>query len=1041
MEGLNWQTLSVPFASGLQQKSDDRARSSAALDIARDVQFDETGGLQTRHPFTAVGTNIFGGGTLANMRRVVEYDGELLVFTDTALYSWNAQLSVWVQKGTHLAVKVDEQSVFVDTGEQRECDRAELNGTIVYAWSEPTGSTYGDQIRVAAIDKATGSVLMAPTTSTDAGGGKMPRLVALATKVLLLYVQVSGANVKFKALDPAAPLAGVVGAGSPVYTSGIGAAHESYDVERIPGADAAIAVVASDATGEGTILMRIPASGTTTTRLVGRLNVGDTVDVLRVAIACTTDGTQALVVREGGGTVEGDVVNTSDLTDGAFINIAIGTSAGSGAAFVTAAHDTASWHVFWAAGLTEGVGDYVTERNTVVSSTGVVGTESTFIHRLCPASRAFRHGAAVYLWLVFGGFVNTSDNVAVQLQSSYFLYRSDGLLVAKAAASRAGGLADGATDPRGGVLPGVQLVAGSTGYAWCGTDRRVFITEPSLGPILGPMRAEYADRGPRDITFTFDSNDARRCVQLGETLYIAGGEVMQYDGQQLAEVGFHMFPWALTPSLNGAGSIPDGDYTYKSTYRWQNARGEIERSTTAQLATITVTAGPKKIAVAAVPLSVTHKTVNPPAAEVWRTAVNPIDDSPFHRVTSNDPSNTTNPNRYLANLSISASQDAFDDDLTDTNLIGREQSDEVAPIVRLAPPPASIIAAGTDRLFLAGISGEPDRVWYSRLRGDGEIASFHGVLTITVPRDGGNITALAFLNETLIVFRETAIYALPGDGYDNAGGGSNFGPARALSRDIGAVNHESVVFTPAGLVFKSAKGWYLLNRGWSLDYIGASVVDHDGETPLAVNVVEYQHQVRVLLNTRMLVWDYLVNQWAEWTVGINNLHACVWSGEHVYLNATGPRKQQSDTYDDLLDYGIDIETAWIKPADLQGFARIRKLQILGQLMSSDLTHLRIRIAYDYKETYVDDKYWPVSPTTTGSPLQLKIGPRRQQVQAIKIRITAIRRYVEEQVIDDVPVMVTVNGAPTGEALKLTGLALEVGVKRNPYPRLGAAQRS
>jgi hypothetical protein len=76
------------------------------------------------------------------------------------------------------------------------------------------------------------------------------------------------------------------------------------------------------------------------------------------------------------------------------------------------------------------------------------------------------------------------------------------------------------------------------------------------------------------------------------------------------------------------------------------------------------------------------------------------------------------------------------------------------------------------------------------------------------------------------------------------------------------------------------------------------------------------------------------------------------------------------------------------------------------------------------------------------PLQLKIGPRRQQVQAIKIRITAIRRYEEEQLDEfEQPIMVTVNGTPTGEAIKLTGLALEVGVKRNPYSRLPAAQRS
>lgn len=1033
MNGLDWQMLQLPFAAGLQQGTDDRARSAPALDIASDVQFDEAGGLQTRLPYASIGANIFGGGTISNPRRVAEYDGELLLFTDTALYSWNATLSVWVQKGTHLAVKVDEKPVFVDTGEQRECDRAELNGTIVYAWSEPTGSAYGGQVRVAAIDKETGSVLMAPTTSVDAGGSKFPRLVALDTKILLLYVQISGSNVKFKVIDPAAPSTAVVGASTAVYTSGIGTALEAYDVEKIPGADAAIAVVASDATGEGTILMRIPASGSTTVRAVGRLNDGGLYDVIRVAVACTSDGASALIVREGGGSVEGDVINTSDLTDGSFTNIVIGdTSAHTGAAFVTAAHNSTdgSWHVWWADDLTQAEDDFSTYHNTVVVSTGVAGTEASFVHRLCPASRAFRHGTSTYVWLVFDGFDTTVGTSQVQLQSTYFLYRDDGLLVAKSASTKSGGFALPATDPRGGVLPGVQLVDGTTGYAWCGVERRVFVDGSSI--------SSYADRGPRDILFTFDSNEARRCARLGSTLYITGGEVLQYDGQQLVEVGFHLFPWVLVAGDNGAGNIAAGTYAYKSTYRWQNAKGEIERSTTAAVVDATIAASKKELINGAVPLHVTHKTTNPPAAEFWRTQVNPLDDSPFYLVSSKDPSVTVNPNRYVANDYTDDFQDDLDDDLADADLLDNEQLDETPPIVRLAPPPASIIAAGLDRLFLAGIPGDPDRVWYSRLRNDGEIASFHGVLTVTIPNQGGDITALAFLNETLIVFRESAVYAVPGSGFDNAGGGSNYGPARLLSSDVGAVNSESVCFMPGGLVFKSSKGWYLLNRGWSLDYIGDAVTDYDSETPVAAHLVETQHQIRILTSSRMLVWDYLAKKWSEWTI-TGGRGACVWNGAHVYLNATAPL-QQGTAYT-ALTYGIDVETAWIKPADLQGFSRVRKLQILGQLMSSDITHLRIRIAYDYNSTYVDDKYWAVSPTTINQPLQLKIGPSRQQVQAIKIRIGAIRRYTEEQVIDDVPTTVTVNGAPTGEAIKLTGLALEVGLKRNAYPRLPAAQRS
>ena len=57
---------------------------------------------------------------------------------------------------------------------------------------------------------------------------------------------------------------------------------------------------------------------------------------------------------------------------------------------------------------------------------------------------------------------------------------------------------------------------------------------------------------------------------------------------------------------------------------------------------------------------------------------------------------------------------------------------------------------------------------------------------------------------------------------------------------------------------------------------------------LAVDVVETQHQVRVLTPLRMLVWDYRVNQWGEWTI-TDGVHACMFGGRHVYLSAAGSR--------------------------------------------------------------------------------------------------------------------------------------------------------
>ncbi len=95
-------------------------------------------------------------------------NGELCVFTDTALYSWNAQLSKWVLRGTHLAIDVQEEHRFVTQDDQAESDRAELSNTIAYVWCVNNTTIY-----VAALDKSTASVLLAPTALTNCSTARL----------------------------------------------------------------------------------------------------------------------------------------------------------------------------------------------------------------------------------------------------------------------------------------------------------------------------------------------------------------------------------------------------------------------------------------------------------------------------------------------------------------------------------------------------------------------------------------------------------------------------------------------------------------------------------------------------------------------------------------------------------------------------------------------------------------------------------------------------------------------------------------------------
>lgn len=976
MQGLNWQPLQYPLAAGVNQRSDDRALQPPELAVAKDVQFDEIGGLQTRKPYSALGSTTATGTTISTARRMYEFGRELVMFTKDALYSWNDQLNRWVSRATHLAVSLEEKTVYATPGDQYDCDRAELTGIVFHCWCD-TNVVY-----MAATDKASGAVLLAPTAVTGSTHTR-PRLVAGSSRVLLFVhegTDGSPGNITVRAFDPTstnpATWSGILGAaGVTVLASANCGSY--YDVTWDSVNVAAAFVARRAVTTSYTVAVVTDAS----TPVVTASTKARTCDgPIAVAVKPGGDGYQ--VIRANGTNIQGDRL-AEDLSDEA-TGQAIGTVSSGPVDHITAAYrstqDSGQYrcYAFWTHDQETGAGAWECKSN-YVDTGGTIGTEGNFILQLGLGSRAFDHDGRVFVWGVFAGESSFSGAAPSafrsQLQNTYFLYRDDATLHAKCAFQRGGGL-----NLSLGRLPGVALTSGTTVYSWCATERR----EISIGS--GGDQKGFDMRAPRDVAFTFDSNDARRCVKLGETLYVSGSEILQYDGVGLYEVGFHVYPWYFAAVEVGTGSLADGTYTYKVTWRWENAKGELDRSTTATHGNVTISGGPNGVNIVSwLPLYITHKTTAKPiAVEVWRTAVNPTDGAPFYLVTSKDPASTSNPQRYIANTTTATVLDQFNDEYADSSATTKETNDENGDVLEnLAPPGASIIAATDTRIFLGNVAGDPDRIWYSKLKQPGRVVSFHDALTFDVPKDGGRITGIGIMDGIPVVFRETAAYVCAGDGFDNTGRGVNYS-ARPIPGGVGCRDVDSIVEVPEGIAFQSSKGKYLLTRGWTMKPIGLQVVDYDTETVLAAHVVSAQHQVRFVTSSRVLVWDYLVDSWAEWSIS-SAVHAGIWQGTYHTLAASGP---SAEVAFGTASYGLDVETAWIKPGDLQGQISVRKLQALAAWMSS--CYVRIRVAYDYNPDWIDDSVWtPPSSLSAGDPVTIPFRPSRQKLESVKLRLTVV----------------------------------------------------
>jgi hypothetical protein len=1014
--GLPTQLAQIAFGSGLDQKSDILSSSPPSLDICQNIEFDEVGNARTRKPFALNTLAVIGGGLVTDTGAIrgnpVDNAGELLLFTATALYAWVPEANAWTLRDTYLAVAVDEVDRFGVNGDQTSVDRAELGGVVFFAW------VTGTFLYLAAIDKSSGSVVVAPTKADSSGHNSSScRLVALTTRVLLVMRDTS-TQTKVIAIDPSNISAAI--ASTPTIITGTG----PYDVVRIPGQDTAFAVTGTSTTQYE--LHKITA-GLIITRTV-KARGGDKM------IALDIDPTGSFIqvgrcVSTSAANIVGDLVNANTMADVATGQV-IGTRAtGSSAAHVTCCYRLVQnsgayrCYIFWTDPET-GTGfsgpSTLTAFNCYqnwADTAGSLGAPTTFIRDLGIASRAFAYGSSVYFVGVFAGVNPLFGGVVfpfASLQNTMFVYRDDGRLIAKTSAGRAGGFI---TVP---CLPSVSLTSGSTTFSLGATVRRIVPLERGN---------TYSGREPCDVTLTFDDNRARRCARLGKTLYITSGlGLMQYDGTNVSELGTLIYPWDLLNNIAGAGGLlGNGSYSYKVTNKWTNAVGEIDRSTTAVVSSGATGSATGSGGVIVKPLYYTRKPATQITLEVWRTLVNPTADSPFYLVSSQDPT-ATGTNGYVANdpTVVSVSFSGVNGDILDdaTVLTAQANPENGTLLESIAPPAAQIILATDSRLFVAGVAGQPDTVWYSKTRNDGEVAAFNDTLVIQVPIPGGKITALAFINRALVVFRENATYVFVGAGIDNANGGSNYELARVFP-NCGAVNAEAVAVLDTGTLFKSNNGWYQLGLDWTLSYIGGPIVTFDTDDVYAIQVLTAQHQIRIVTDRRIILYDTLVKQWGEWTEFATG--AAMWNGVHVLVGSATVSLQRTDFVG--ITYGWDIEFAWWKPNELQGRAIVRLFQLLIEVRAA--CAVRVRVARNYETNgggwnYNQDEVMSVTPAA-GSPFQFKIAPKLKRGQAFKFRFTALAA-------DGV-------SAPNADTAKLAGLAISYALEEGLFQGLPAAQKA
>lgn len=376
------------------------------------------------------------------------------------------------------------------------------------------------------------------------------------------------------------------------------------------------------------------------------------------------------------------------------------------------------------------------------------------------------------------------------------------------------------------------------------------------------------------------------------------------------------------------------------------------------------------------------------------------------------------------------------------------------------------------------------QVYYSKLFEEFIGPEFNAALTLSLG-DERQLTAIGRLDDKVVVFEQDDIHVIYGPGPDNTGTAGRQGgfEVHHVTSDVGCSDPASVVETPQGLMFKGRRGFYLLDRGLQLHFVGGGVQDITRNTTVtAANIVPEFAEVRfhlevttgesqvpefgadpastvndrparprygnVLPTDGCVVYNYEMGRWTVFSnypgtatcLTTDGRYARIQENWGIFVEAP----EEDDWWQDglLQNYWMKVVTPHIPLAEtVQGYARLRRVSLLGRYMSSFADNgagrikagdIKITPRYDFEATDGTSRLWRANDELqTGERFQLRFKPERQKCQAVQLVIE--EQNTESYTVPD-------DSYASGRGFELVVIDLDLGVKDGPVRSIDAGRK-
>jgi hypothetical protein len=489
-----------------------------------------------------------------------------------------------------------------------------------------------------------------------------------------------------------------------------------------------------------------------------------------------------------------------------------------------------------------------------------------------------------------------------------------------------------------------------------------------------------------------DADSRRQGVALNGQLHVAGGKLTRWDGTMSSETAFLAPVITGAVASNGSGTLTVSSvYSYRAIMEWVDARGvttqgevSTEFSMTTGVAddtgTLTIQIPPA--------MARTSNLVVGPSLKLFRTEAGP-GELFYLTKTVEDVSRTTD--------EVSVTDTTSDAALVDNERLYTE-GDTGATSGRLdnvLPRPSRYVAAARDRLVLASRTPEyqlSQVALPSEPVANADPGVSGPVALVYFDQAPEDITAVATLDDSIVVASKRALVVTSGDGPNLAGVGEFASPAR-LPSNVGVYDWRSVVESADGLWFLGdSTKLFVLPRGQGTpEWAGESVQDRFAAAVVGAGL-DSRDQVLgwAVADATLVVRDLANKAWTRDGLPFTPRAFVAHDGHFWAVASDGVVWEHSTaSYGDAASgataVALTVTSGDVTVFGLGGHGRLATVELLGEFQAA--AAILAEISYDLGQTWTSLGTHTVTGLSAGQAFQRSWAPARQRGGKFRVRFT------------------------------------------------------